>query len=99
MLFVDFKFFILLSSFITVFSGLECKENEARAQKYENVAVQSNGCSKPSFIQVADEEDFTYCCDRHDACYATCNAPKDFCDDDFLKCMKNLCRKNFASNK
>ena len=60
MLFVDFKIFILLSSFITVISGLECKENEARAQKYENVAVQSNGCSKPSFIQVADEEVFTH---------------------------------------
>ena len=36
----------------------------------------SNGCSKPDGITVPGEEDFTYCCDRHDACYETCNIDK-----------------------
>lgn len=58
----------------------------------------SNGCSKPSGLTVGGEEDFTYCCDRHDVCYSSCGMSKDFCEKDFGKCMKNLCHTAFPSN-
>jgi hypothetical protein len=78
--------------------GLVCKESEVRAQR-RGVPVQSNGCSKPSFLTVEGEEDFTYCCDRHDACFAMCGASQDFCDKDFKKCMRNLCSTAFPRSK
>ena len=59
----------------------------------------SNGCSKPSFLQIEGEEDFTSCCDLHDACYATCLMSKNECDKDFDKCMKKMCNSNFKSRK
>jgi hypothetical protein len=47
---------------------------------------------------VEGEEDFTYCCDRHDACYACCGISKSYCDEDFEKCMVRLCSSNFGSS-
>jgi hypothetical protein len=58
----------------------------------------SNGCSKPPGISVGGEEDFTYCCDRHDACYSTCGISKNYCEQDFGKCMEELCNTVFTSN-
>ena len=43
--------------------------------------------------------DFTYCCDRHDACYGMCGVPKAFCDDDFKTCMLKQCRTDYKKNK
>jgi hypothetical protein len=74
-----------------------CGINEILVQDASH-PILSNGCSKPSFIKVEGEEDFTYCCDRHDACYACCGAPKAYCDDDFQKCMIKLCETNFNSS-
>ena len=74
----------------------KCGQDEYLLQK--SIRVESNGCSKPEFIQVQGEEDFTYCCDRHDACYATCGASQQFCDSDFKKCMKSLCLTEFPTN-
>lgn len=59
---------------------------------------ESNACSKPPGFEIRGEEDFTYCCDRHDVCYETCNMNKDYCESEFEKCMKNLCRTNFKKN-
>lgn len=75
----------------------ECRADELLMQNH--VQSESNGCSKPSFIQVQGEEDFTYCCDRHDACYSTCGISKDYCEKDFKKCMKSMCQTVFAKNK
>lgn len=77
--------------------SIECSSNEIFVQVIDK-RLESNGCSKPSFIQVKGEEDFTYCCDRHDACYATCGSSKEFCDNDFEKCMKGLCNSIFSQN-
>ncbi len=66
-------------------------------QKFKR-KVQSNGCSKPEFLTVEGEEDFTTCCDHHDACYATCGISKDYCEKEFEKCMKRLCKEAFSSN-
>jgi secretory phospholipase A2 len=60
--------------------------------------IESNGCSKPEFLTVQGEEDFTYCCDRHDLCYATCGAPKDFCEQEFKRCMHRMCKELFSHN-
>ncbi len=75
-----------------------CKENEKRVQK-KGIDIESNGCSKPAFLDVPGEEDFTYCCDRHDACYATCGMGKSYCDNDFGKCMEGMCKTHFNKNK
>ena len=78
-------------------SDQSCPPTHTLAQN-PNGEVISNGCSKPSFITVEGEEDFTYCCDRHDACYAMCQAPKSYCDDDFKKCMHQLCDSKFGTS-
>lgn len=87
---------------LTIFlvdASYKCKkENEIPVQK-PLLQPESNGCSKPEMIQVQGEEDFTYCCDRHDTCYATCGMNKSFCDKDFEKCMMKLCDTNFSRNK
>lgn len=74
-----------------------CGSDEMKVQK-KGVDIESNGCSKPAFIEVPGEEDFTYCCDRHDACYATCNLSKSYCDTDFGNCMKKMCKSHFSTN-
>jgi len=63
-----------------------------------NAEPESNGCSKPAGIAVEGEEDFTYCCDRHDACYSSCNVLKRHCDTDFDKCMRKMCNVTFPHN-
>ena len=75
----------------------DCKEGD-KAVQIPGVLVESNGCSKPQGIEVGGEEDFTYCCDRHDACYGTCGLSKEYCDNDFGKCLKNMCKTIFTSN-
>jgi hypothetical protein len=88
--------FLIVVYLATAICGV-CKEGESAVQLF-SIDVESNGCSKPSFIQVSGEEDFTYCCDRHDACYSTCGASQKFCDEDFKKCMLKLCATTYASN-
>lgn len=41
-----------------------CPRGQTAVQRF-GFELESNGCSKPSFIQVDGEEDFTHCCDRH----------------------------------
>jgi len=59
----------------------------------------SNGCSKPPGLSVDGEENFTFCCDRHDACYQSCGISKEYCEEDFGKCMTSICASTYASNK
>lgn len=54
--------------------------------------------SQPEFLTVEGEEDFTTCCDVHDACYATCGISKDHCENDFKRCMQRMCKEIFTSN-
>lgn len=88
---------MLLLRNIGVFA-VDCRRNEIKVQK-ERTPPESNGCSKPEFIKVGGEEDFTFCCDRHDTCYGMCGEDKAFCDKDFETCLKKLCKSNFAHNK
>lgn len=74
-----------------------CSSGQVSVQSLTNPPT-SNGCSKPAGISVGGEEDFTYCCDRHDVCYSTCGASKDFCESDFGKCMQELCKSQFSHN-
>lgn len=77
---------------------VQCADNEIAVQT-EGIRPKSNGCSKPDFIgALPGEEDFTFCCDRHDTCYAMCGMSKEYCENDFNKCMKSLCKTNFARN-
>jgi Group XII secretory phospholipase A2 precursor (PLA2G12) len=78
-------------------AAFECPAGETAVQKRDK-QVESNGCSKPDFLAIDGEEDFTYCCDRHDTCYAMCGASKSFCENDFDKCMKTMCKTTFRDN-
>jgi hypothetical protein len=82
---------------VSMGAGACSDSSQVSAQKLDPLPS-SNGCSKPSGISVGGEEDFTYCCDRHDACYSTCGISKDLCEHDFGKCMKRLCKTAFPSN-
>ena len=77
--------------------AVKCGSDEVKVQK-KGVNIESNGCSKPAFIDVPGEEDYTYCCDRHDACYATCGLSKALCDTDFGNCMEKMCKTHFTRN-
>ena len=87
-----FVFFSLRMS-----DAVSCSSSQKKAQK-KGVDIESNGCSKPAGLQISGEEDFTFCCDRHDACYATCSLSQNYCDKDFEKCMKNMCKEHFKQN-
>lgn len=83
---------------VSVESATSCQDDsEVLVQKLETLPS-SNGCSKPAGISVGGEEDFTYCCDRHDACYSTCGISKQLCEKDFGKCMTQLCNSAFKRN-
>lgn len=84
----------LVLPLVSCLSQVTCGPDETLVQT-PSKQILSNGCSKPSFIKVEGEEDFTYCCDRHDACYACCGMTKSYCDEDFEKCMISLCSNNF----
>ena len=89
---------ILLGWTLTAFAAETCPAmSHVLAQRLDKFPV-SNGCSKPPGVSVGGEEDFTYCCDRHDACYSTCGIAKSFCEEDFGKCMEELCNTVFVNN-
>lgn len=89
----------LLGLTAAVFVGGSCADtSEVMVQKLDKLPS-SNGCSKPPGISVGGEEDFTYCCDRHDACYSTCGMSKQFCEKDFGQCMTKLCHTVFKRNE
>ena len=89
---------VLLAASIRCVTAVECNKNKEIQVQKPSTPPESNGCSKPSFIQVNGEEDFTYCCDRHDACYGMCGSDKTFCDKDFGNCMRRMCKSNFPHN-
>ena len=51
------------------------------------------------FIDLEGEEDFTSCCDEHDACYQVCGMTKKRCDMKFWECLEHMCETVFTSNK
>ena len=61
--------------------------------------ITSNGCTGSDFIDLVGEEDFTSCCDEHDACYQVCGMTKKRCDMKFWECMEHMCVTMFTLNK
>ena len=100
------KFLFLLLTCLELFCysmgyTFKCNdENSVPVQRGEMERLpESNGCSKPAFIEVPGEEDFTSCCDLHDSCYATCLMKKSECDKQFGACMKSMCRSTFKERE
>jgi len=56
----------------------------------------SNGCGAHG-IKINVNNDIEECCDLHDACYSICGISRDFCEQQFDKCLKQKCR-NFNNN-
>ena len=61
--------------------------------------ITSNGCTGTGFIDLVGEEDFTTCCDEHDACYQVCGMTKKRCDIKFWDCLEHMCTTVFTTNK
>ena len=61
--------------------------------------ITSNGCTGTGFIDLVGEEDFTSCCDEHDACYQVCGMTKKRCDMKFWECLEHMCTTVFSTNK
>ncbi len=47
---------------------LDCPKGKLAVQRRLK-APESKGCSKRAEVNIPGEEDFTYCCDRHNVCY------------------------------
>ena len=98
--------FVILSSLLSLSVAKTHKGHQQKAicHKGETLVqragfdLESNGCSKPDFFKIEGEEDFTFCCDRHDACYQICGIDKNFCESEFQKCLNHLCTRNFKKN-
>jgi secretory phospholipase A2 len=74
-----------------------CTQGMTPAQN--RMTISSNGCTGADFIELAGEEDFTSCCDEHDACYQVCGMTKKKCDMKFWECMEHMCNTLFPENK
>lgn len=95
-----FSFFILFFNYISFNNSIDlpsCLSSQLLIHDYSK-QILSNGCSKPPYLKIEGEEDFTYCCDLHDTCYSICNIPKTYCDDDFEICLYKLC-SIYSNNK
>ena len=76
--------------------GVMCHQGMTSLQSRNH--LQSNGCTGADFVKISGQEDFTYCCDIHDACYQICNMSRKKCDADFKKCMNSMCDTIFHDN-
>ena len=85
---------IFCLAFVPIICVIECPAGQS-AQQLMDIQVTSNGCP----AHIPEEEDFTYCCDRHDVCYSTCGATKAYCDEDLQKCVQKLCKEVFYMNR
>jgi len=78
--------------------GVLCHGNMIAVQGYQPVT--SNGCTGADMIKMMNsKEDFTYCCDLHDACYQTCGMTQKMCDAKFKACMGGMCHTTFATSE
>jgi secretory phospholipase A2 len=77
--------------------GVVCHKGTTSVQSM--LGLESNGCTGADFLQMDGKEDFTYCCDIHDACYQLCGMARKKCDEDFKKCMNNMCTTTFSGNE
>ena len=68
-----------------------CGPSESYVQNYK-LRIISHGCIQRELHFVENIVDFTYCCDRHAACYQTCGLTKPYCDEDMKVCMDKVCR-------
>ncbi|XP_072050415.1 group XIIA secretory phospholipase A2-like [Amphiura filiformis] len=73
----------------------ECKftcPNGAKPKKNPNYVAISNGCGAYGLkIDLSKLPNIEKCCSRHDVCYGTCNKKMSTCDDDFNRCLNNMC--------
>lgn len=54
--------------------------------------ISANGCG-PAGLQVSEDFGLYLCCNRHDVCYQGCGVSFDFCESQFAKCMRNVCKQ------
>ena len=68
--------------------------------KYPKLRPYSNGCSVPASMRgsLGDYSVFEGCCDLHDACYTACGIPKQYCEQQFQRCMKQSCKDKFSQH-
>jgi len=54
---------------------------------------EANGCG-PKGLRMDEKFGLVTCCNRHDVCYWLCSTEHSFCEKQFKRCMKTVCKKN-----
>mmetsp|Transcript_831 Transcript_831/g.1404 ORF Transcript_831/g.1404 Transcript_831/m.1404 type:complete len:229 (+) Transcript_831:26-712(+) len=76
----------------------DCAPNEHPVQN-TNAKILSQGCVQTGIKTIPGIDDYTYCCDRHNACYRVCGMPKISCDEDFKICLHKLCQSTIGHSQ
>jgi len=74
-------------------------ESEVTAPKMDmHVNLRANGCG-PDGLKVTEEFGLHRCCNIHDVCFSVCGTKFGFCQKEFSRCMKKVCRKPLSGSK
>lgn len=75
-----------------------CKTGEVAVPKEDNhKAFSANGCG-PQGMRIDEEHGLFRCCNFHDICFSVCGTTHQWCEKQFEKCMRRVC-KNPASGE
>eukprot|EP00439_Symbiodinium_sp_Y106_P084292 s167_g25.t1 len=53
--------------------------------------MMANGCG-PQGLVIKEPHGLFRCCNGHDVCFSVCGTSHDFCEDQFSKCMQEVCQ-------
>ncbi|CAE7345620.1 Pla2g12a [Symbiodinium sp. CCMP2592] len=53
--------------------------------------MMANGCG-PQGLVIKEPHGLFRCCNGHDVCFSVCGTSHDFCEDQFAKCMQEVCQ-------
>lgn len=67
-------------------------------KKDSHKTFQANGCG-PQGMQIKEPHGLFRCCNFHDICFSVCGTTHDWCEKEFTKCMKRVCKKPESNDK
>ena len=74
---------------VAVVEASQCPSGQLATMK-PKFTFTTNGCGAGGMM-IQTDDDFTPCCDKHDACYSVCGISKALCEDKFKKCLNKHC--------
>jgi len=69
-----------------------CKKGKMPAPKMDHhEQMSANGCG-PQGFQIKEAYGLHKCCNGHDVCFSVCGTSHEFCEKEFSRCMKKICK-------